>query len=113
MATAKEYRDYVLECLTRAGNVTVRAMMGEYCLYCDGKVIGLLCDDTLYLKQTETSNKLLPDAERGYPYDGSKTLMLIVEDFEDTERMAEILRAMPDELPEPKPKKRRMRAMEN
>ncbi|WP_318721733.1 hypothetical protein [Treponema sp.] len=37
MATTKEYHDYVMECLEKAGEVTSRKMMGEYCLYYNGK----------------------------------------------------------------------------
>ena len=53
-------------------------MMDEYCVYYNGKMVGDICDNTL----------LLPDAERSYPYEGAKTLMLVV-----------------DELPVPKKKK--------
>lgn len=40
MASSKEYLDYVLEQLSETGDVTSRAMMGEYILYFRGKVIG-------------------------------------------------------------------------
>lgn len=106
MATSKEYCDYVLECLSRVGSVHVRKMMGEYCLYSGGKVIGLICDNTLYLKQTPTTVRLLPNAPQGYPYEGSKTLMHIVEDAEDAETMGAVLAALVEEHPEPVPKKK-------
>lgn len=46
--------------------------------------------------------RLMPDAERAYPYEGSKTLMAVVEDVENTGLMTEVLNAMYEELPEPK-----------
>mgnify|MGYP001028454709 CR=1 FL=1 len=46
----------------------------------------------------------MPDAERDYPYEGSKTQMVVVDDVENIERMAEVMNAMYEELPEPKKK---------
>ena len=59
MATTKEYYEYVMECLNKAGEVTSRKMMGEYCLYFDGKLFGDICDNRLLVKQTETSKNRL------------------------------------------------------
>ena len=30
-----------------------KKMMGDYCIYCDGILFGLICDNNLYLKVTE------------------------------------------------------------
>ena len=27
-------------------------MMGDYCIYCDGIIFGLVCDDKLFIKPT-------------------------------------------------------------
>ena len=102
MATTKDFHDYVLECLQQAGEITTRKMMGEYCVYYMGKVIGLICDNTLYLKATPSSEKLLENSEKGYPYEGSKTLMHIVDDFENIELMRKVLQVLCLELPEKK-----------
>ena len=98
MSTGKETHDYILENLRRAGNVTTRRMMGEYLVYFDGKLVGDICDGTLLLKQTPSSVRLLDGAELTYPYEGSKTLMLAVEDFENAELMREVLTALYGEL---------------
>lgn len=107
MATSKEFHDYVVENLHRAGNVTARKMMGEYCIYYQEKLIGDICDNCLFLKPTESVLRLMPDADRAYPYEGSKTLMVVVEDVENTELMIEVLSEMYKELPEPKKKTKR------
>ena len=104
MATTKDFHDYVLECLQQAGEVSTRKMMGEYCVYYMGKVIGLICDNTLYLKATPSSEKLLENSEKGYPYEGSKTLMHIVDDFENIELMREVINVIYNELPDNKKK---------
>lgn len=105
MATTKEFHDYILENLQKVGLVTTRKMMGEYCVYFQGKMIGDICDNCLFLKPTASTLRLLPDAERAYPYEGSKTLMVVVEDVEDTALMKKVLEGMYGELPEPTKKK--------
>ena len=102
MATTKDFHDYVLDCLQQAGEVSTRKMMGEYCVYYMGKVIGLICDNTLYFKVTPSSEKLLANSDKGYPYEGSKTLMHIVDDFENIELMRKVLQVLCLELPEKK-----------
>lgn len=104
MATSKDFHDYVLEQISRIGNVSSIKMMGEYCIYYRGKVVALLCDNMFLLKPTETVLTLLPDAERVYPYEGSNTLMVVVDDIENVELLAELFRAMYRELPAPEEK---------
>ena len=107
MATSKEFHDYVVENLQKAGDITTRKMMGEYCVYYQGKLIGDICENCLLLKPTESALRLLPDADRAYPYEGSKTQMVVVENVENTELMTEVLHEMYNELPEPKKKRKR------
>ena len=107
MATSKEFHDYVVDSLQRIGDVTTKKMMGEYCIYYKGKLIGDICDNCLLLKPTESVLRLMPEAERAYPYEGSRTLMAVVDDVENIEWMREVLDAMVEELPEPKKKMRK------
>ncbi len=104
MATTKEFHDYVVDSLGRAGEITTKKMMGEYCIYHRGKLIGDICDNCVFLKLTDSVIKLMPEAERAYPYKGSKTLMAVVDDVENTELMEKLMNAMYEELPEPKKK---------
>lgn len=104
MATSKDFHDYVMEQLARAGEVSSRRMMGEYCVYFRGKLIADLCDNQFLLKPTPSVLRLLPDAPRAYPYEGAKTQMVVVEDVENTELIRAVLSAMYAELPEPKKK---------
>ena len=99
MATTKEFHDYVVENLQKAGDVSTKKMMGEYCVYYKDKLIGDICDNCLFLKPTESVLRLMPDADRAYPYEGSKTLMVVVDAIENAELMTEVLNRMYDELP--------------
>ncbi len=107
MATSKEFHDYIVENLRRAGDVSTRKMMGEYCVYYQEKLIGNICDNCLFFKPAEAVLRLMPETERAYPYEGSKTLMVVIDDVENTELMAEIMSEMYGELPEPKKRKKK------
>lgn len=103
MASSKEYLNYILESLSRAEHVTSRAMMGEFILYFRGKVIGGIYDDRFLVKPTASAKALMPTASYELPYQGAKQ-MLLVDNVEQPEFLKELLEAMYDELPEPKPK---------
>ena len=44
MSSKQSTVDYILDQLSESGNVRVRKMFGEYALYCDEKVVGLICE---------------------------------------------------------------------
>ena len=102
-----EFNEYVREVFSAAGDIVIRSMMGGYLVYLNGKLIGDICDNELFLKRTPTSDRLLADSELCYPYEGSKTLMHVFDKFEDTALVLELLDGMYAELPEKKPAKAR------
>ena len=104
MASSKEYLEYVLEQLAGAGDVSYRAMMGEYIIYYRGKVAGGIYDDRFLVKPVKSAAAMMPDAQREIPYEGAKE-MLLVDDVENRDFLRDLLEAMYDELPAPKKKK--------
>jgi len=104
-----EFNEYVSDCLSNAGEIVIKSMMGGYLVYFRGKLIGDICGDELFLKRTPTSDRLLADSELRYPYDGSKTLMHVFDSFDDKALIQELLEGMYAELPEKKAKKSQMR----
>ena len=95
--------EYVREVFSAAGDIVKKSIMGGYLVYLNGKLIGDICGNELFLKRTPTSDRLLADSELRYPYEGSKTLMHVFERFEDTALVLELLEGMYTELPEKKP----------
>jgi TfoX/Sxy family transcriptional regulator of competence genes len=79
MATQKETIDFILAKLRDPQRFFARAMFGEYALYADGKVVGLVCDDTLYVKIVPASNELEQACEKGNPYPGAKPHYIVEE----------------------------------
>ncbi len=104
MASSKDYLEYVLDQLSSLDDISYRAMMGEYIIYYQGKIVGGIYDDRFLVKPTKSALDLMPDASRELPYEGAKE-MLLVEDIDDRDFLKELLNAMVDELPAPKKKK--------
>ncbi len=105
MASTKDYLDYILEQLSGLEEITHRAMMGEYIIYYNGKVIGGIYDNRFLIKPTKSAKALMPETPFELPYEGAKE-MLLVENIEDRDFMAELFNAVVDELPAPKKKKK-------
>ena len=59
MGTSKDYIDYVLECLSHIEGISARQMFGEYALYMFNRVMGVVCDDQVFLKILPASTKPL------------------------------------------------------
>lgn len=101
-----EFNEYVRDTFSAAGEIVIRSMMGGYLVYLNGKLIGDICGNELFLKRTPTSDRLLADSELRYPYEESRTLMYVFDRFEDAALVTELLAGMYDELLEPKKKKK-------
>ena len=104
MASDEGYLAYVMDLLGDVPDVRHRKMMGEYVLYASGKVFGGIYDDRFLVKRTPVSKRLLPDAPEQLPYEGAKPMLLV--DFEDRTRLAELVAAMLPELLEPRKRKK-------
>lgn len=79
MATQKETVEFILKKLRDRAQFSVRPMFGEYALYADGKVAGLVCDDLLYVKMVPASQELESLCEKGHPYPGAKLYYVVEE----------------------------------
>ena len=98
MASSKEYVDFVLE---QCDGLSARAMMGEFVLYYDGKVVGGVYDNRLLVKPTPSAKKRMPNAPMELPYEGAKE-MLLVENMEDKSFLQSLFAVIAEELPVPK-----------
>ena len=106
MASNKEYLAYILEQLSELEDIRYRAMMGEYILYYREKVVGGIYDDRFLIKNVKSARESMPDASLERPYEGAKE-MLLVENVEDNEFLMELFKAIYDELPALKSKKKK------
>jgi len=105
MASNQTFVDFVVEQIKNAGEITAKKMFGEYGVYCDGKIVGLICDNQLFIKPTNAGRTFNGNVVEEPPYEGAKPSFLIEDKVEDSEWLSELIRISVKELPEPKPKK--------
>ena len=106
MACNPDFVQYVADQCAGAGEIVTKKMFGDYGIYCNGKIFGLICDDALYIKPTEAGRLVLRTEEMRPPYPGAKDYFYIA-DVDDRDYLAVLVRATCRALPEPKPKKRK------
>ena len=106
MASSKEYLEFILGQLSELEDITYRTMMGEFIIYYRGKVVGGIYDDRLLVKPVKSAIGFMPTATYELPYEGAKE-MLLVDEVDDKEFMTGLFNAVYEELPAPKPKKKK------
>jgi len=106
MTTSQSTIDFLLDQLSGLPRVRARKMFGEYALYCDEKVVALVCDNQLFVKITPPGRALVGERYvEGEAYPGAKPSMAIgAEEIDDGERLCELIRITADALPAPKSK---------
>ena len=85
MASNPDFVQYIADQCAKAGEITVKKMFGDYGIYCDGIIFGLICDNRFYLKPTEAG----------------------IDDVDDCDYVSELVQATCKELPMPKPKRKK------
>ena len=106
MASSKEYLNFILEQLSELEEITYKSMMGEYIIYYRGKIVGGIYDDRFLVKPVKSATAYMPNVKYELPYDGAKE-MLLVDDVDNKEFLTGLFNSMYDELPAPKPKKKK------
>lgn len=110
MASTKDFIDYIVEQVESTWPISFRKMFGEYALYCNGKVVALICDDQLFIKPTEGGRAFIENLVEAPPYPGAKLWFLIEDKYENREWLSRLIEITEKELPMPKPKaKKRMK----
>jgi TfoX/Sxy family transcriptional regulator of competence genes len=107
MASDAEFVRHVCDQVRGAGHVTLRRMFGEYAIYVNGRVVALVCDDSVFLKATEAGRALLEDPAEGAPYPGAKAHLVLDEHLDDAELLSALFRETAAALPAPKPRRGR------
>ena len=107
MASSKAYLEFVLDQLSGLDGISYRPMMGEFLLYCRGRLLGGVYDDRLLLKPTKAALRVLEESAaawgRDIPYDGAKE-MLLVDNLDSKPFLQTLLDALHADLPAPKRK---------
>ena len=106
MASDLDFVEFVVDQMESAGAIAYRKMFGEYALYCEGKVVALVCDNQLFVKPTKAGRSFIGNVVEAPPYPGAKPSFLIEEQLEDGDWISSLVRLTEKELPKPRPKKK-------
>lgn len=107
MATDANFVEFVTDQIENAGEITAKKMFGEYAIYSDGKIFGLICDNKLFIKPTRSGREFIGEVVESPAYPGAKPSFLIGDKIEDREWLSELVRISVKELPAPKPKSKK------
>ena len=90
---------YIVDQAAKAGEIKAKKMFGDYCLYCDGMPVGLVCDNYLYLKPLKQLEPILHDCDRQIrpPYDGAKP-HYVISDVDNRDYVSLLVRTVADNL---------------
>ena len=103
MASNPDFVQFIADQCAKAGDITTRKMFGDYAIYCNGKIFGLICDNNFYVKPTEAGRKMLRSEVMRPPYDGAKPYFYI-EEVDNHDYLTALVKTTCTELPDPKPK---------
>ena len=107
MASNADFVQYIVDQSSGAGEISVKKMMGDYCIYCNGTLFGLICDNNLYIKPTDPGAAQLKEVVMRSPYPGAKEHFLIT-DVDDRDYLTAVIQATLPALPRPNSKKNPM-----
>lgn len=105
MASDLAFVEYVCDQMNAAGTITFRRMFGDYAIYCEGKVVALVCDNQLFVKPTSGGRSFVERFTESPPYPGAKAHFLIGDELDDREWISKLIGITERELPVPKPKR--------
>ena len=105
MASNVDFVEYIADQCSGAGEIVTKKMFGDYAIYCNGKIFGLICDDCLYLKPTKAARVLLRKEVLRPPSEGAKDYFYIA-DVDDRDYLSMLVSETCKELPEAKKRKR-------
>lgn len=108
MATSKDAVGFLLLKLGNTPRIEARPMFGEYGLYADGRFVGAVCDDQLFVKILPASASLEGRCEKDTPYPGARPHYLVEESQWTTlTDLPEILFALAASIPEKRATRKR------
>jgi TfoX/Sxy family transcriptional regulator of competence genes len=97
MASTASLMQYVVDQV--GPGATSRPMFGEYGVYFRGTIIGLFCDDRLFLKRTQAAAALLGPHDLDAPYPGARPAIVVPEEsWDDAALMARLAAETATEL---------------
>lgn len=105
MASDIKFVEFIVDQIQNPNTIRYRKMFGEYTIYCNDKVIALVCNDQLFVKPTKAGRTFIGNVVEVPAYLGAKPSFIIEDKFEDREWLSELIKLTEEELPKSRPKK--------
>jgi hypothetical protein len=106
----QSFLDFTIDQVAGAGLITYRRMFSAAMVYCDGRPVLLLVDNTVFVKNLplviDLYNRYDKSIEIVVPIDGYFKPWCIL-DIEDSEFATQVTRLLAEILPLPKPKRKK------
>jgi TfoX/Sxy family transcriptional regulator of competence genes len=106
MKQNNSFVQFVIDQIQDAGNISCKSMFGGFTIYCDEKIVALICNNQLFVKPTEKGRSVIGDVKEAPPYPGAKPCFLIQDNIDDKEWICELIRKTAEELPLTKQKRK-------
>ncbi|MEP3275168.1 MAG: TfoX/Sxy family protein [Stappiaceae bacterium] len=111
MASHQSIVDHICEQMAGAGEIIAKKMFGEYGVYCGEKFVGVICNDTLFLKPTPEGVSYASDLQLAPAYEGARPSLVIPQSgVDNAEWLAELVAVTAKALPSPKKKNRKKKS---
>lgn len=107
MASDQNFVDFAMAQIQNTGIISAKKMFGEYGIYSNEKLFGVICDNKLFIKPTEEGAAFIGNPTEIPAYEGAKPSFLIEEKLEDVKWLSELVKITLRNLPEHKIKKKR------
>lgn len=104
MATAPETIAFLLEQMAGVRGLTARKMFGEYGLFIAGRMVAIVCDDRLFVKDRPELRAMLAEPRLERPFPRSQPYLVLEDEVDDPDRLAALMARAYDLTPEPKRK---------
>lgn len=104
MASTRDFLDFIIDQIDNKNLVKWRKMFGEYAIYYDNKVIGLITDNQFYLKNTKVGREFIAkelgeeNLKLASPFPKAKDWILLDEEIENKELLNELIEIIRSEL---------------
>ncbi|MEN9338617.1 MAG: hypothetical protein RI945_342 [Candidatus Parcubacteria bacterium] len=104
MSSTKDFLDFVIDQIRDQDMVRFKKMFGSYALYYDNKVVALICNNQLFIKNIEASKNFV-EKEFGKenlhlapPFPGAKKWILLEDEIENREFLNELIETTRESL---------------
>src|SRR6476661_4885887 len=72
MVASTDFADFLRDQLAPLGRITMRRMFGKTGVFCDGVMLGMVTDNTLYFRVDDENREIFKEAESSPPLNYAK-----------------------------------------